>query len=202
MKILIFDFDGTIADSTDMILSVMQGQIKELNREVYLTEMRKYYLTHEVFRRFLRWGYFEFKILRHLEQIHEQISSKIASIKPYSGIREALLQLKKDGVKIFIISSNFRDNIVDFLKQNDLDIFDEVYGKGDLLGKYKTIRMIKNQNPSAEVFYIGDELRDVDAARKAGVNEVGVTWGLNSREDFEEFGTKRILEKSDDLLKL
>lgn len=52
------------------------------------------------------------------------------------------------------------------------------------------------------MYYIGDELRDIRAARDAGVHEVGVTWGMNSRKDFEDLHTKIILDDVKQLLEI
>ena len=50
--------------------------------------------------------------------------------------------------------------------------------------------------------YVGDEARDMEAARRAGVHSVGVTWGFNNRSALEKANPEKLVDKPKDLLKL
>ena len=52
----------------------------------------------------------------------------------------------------------------------------------------------------AQLFYVGDEVRDVKACRKAGVPVVGVTWGFNSRDALEKSGPSLVVDHPSELL--
>lgn len=200
-KVLVFDFDGTLIDSADILFAVVSEYLPTFTKESYLKEIKDYFL-HGSFREILRAIYYEFKLKPHSKKIKTQINLKILDAMFVTGIKEVLTELKNRGVKLIILSSNYKENIESVLTKNELNLFEEVYGEGHLLSKFRTLKKIANANKGADIYYIGDELRDIYAARKAGVPEVGVTWGLNKKEDFEDFKTKIILEKPEELLKL
>lgn len=201
-KVLIFDFDGTIANSSDVIIEVIAEFVPGFTRESYLKIMKQYYGDHFV-KNLFKVFFYEFRLLRKRKEIHRKINERILETELFEGMREELKSLYDKGVEMYIISSNFKDNIQAFLNKYQINFFKDIYGEGNVLHKAKTISHIKNQYSSdTEVFYIGDELRDIDAARKAGVKEVGVTWGLNTRQDFEEFETKIIIDSPRELQNL
>ncbi len=102
----------------------------------------------------------------------------------FNGIKELLVQLKEMGFRLSIISSNSKDNIMLFLKINNFEVFDDVYSSKGLFGKNYTIKnyMRRYGLKNEEVIYIGDELRDIIACRKAGIDIMSVTWGFDDEE--------------------
>jgi phosphoglycolate phosphatase len=95
-----------------------------------------------------------------------------------------LLELKKAGFRLGILTSNSKENVQSFLMNNQLDIFDSIYSGASVFGKSKVIKTAikKGKFSSHEVVYVGDETRDVDAARSAGVRIISVSWGFNTKE--------------------
>jgi len=88
------------------------------------------------------------------------------------------------------------------LKKNDLEVFDFVYsgravfGKSRLLKKLMKDKTIPHKNP----IYIGDEIRDVDAAKKAGITVIGVTWGYNTKNALSTSHPDHIVDKPEELM--
>ena len=81
-----------------------------------------------------------------------------------------------------ILSSNARENIVACLRANGVaGLFETVLGYRRLFGKGDGIRrFLKGRiKPGERAVYVGDEVRDIVAARKAGVEVAAVTWGYN-----------------------
>ena len=70
-----------------------------------------------------------------------------------------------------------------FLQHHDLDIFEFIHS-GSFFNKGEILKNIIKEIGYApkEVFYIGDESRDIMASREANVNVVSVTWGFNAKE--------------------
>lgn len=201
-KVLIFDFDGTIAKSSDLIISIIAEYVPGFTRDSYLKAMKQYYEDHFV-KNLIRIIFYQLRLIRKTKEIRKKINERILEVEPFEDVKIELENLHKLGYEMYIISSNFKENIMEFLNKYEIDFFKEVHADGSVLHKAKIISQIKHLYPSdSEVFYIGDELRDIDAARKAGVKEVGVTWGLNTREDFEEFKTTTILDNASELKKL
>jgi phosphoglycolate phosphatase len=107
---------------------------------------------------------------------------RMPDVKPIPGMHEALEQLHQDGWTLMVISSNSRQNVVDYLIKHQMDqYFDRVYGGVGIFGKTMALRKVIKQNKldRKTCFYIGDEARDIQAARKTRIGSVAVSWGYN-----------------------
>jgi len=116
-----------------------------------------------------------------------QFQSRIDLLQPIDGIRGSLIRLKDLGYQIGILTSNSDENVRKFLNRNSLDFFDFVSSGASIFGKGRVIRSIlrKQKVKGSEAVYVGDETRDIDAARAAGIRMISVSWGFNSRQILE-----------------
>jgi phosphoglycolate phosphatase len=113
---------------------------------------------------------------------------EIETIIVFDGIEDVLRQLKDAGISIYIISSNSPGNISRLLKARGLDgYFNHVYGNVGIFGKAKMLRRViaRNGLNTATTYYVGDEGRDIEAAKRVGTRSVAVAWGFNSPELLE-----------------
>lgn len=110
---------------------------------------------------------------------------EIDAIAVFEGIEDVLAQLKAAGVPMYIISSNSPGNIRKLLAARGLaEYFTHVYGNVGIFGKAKMLRRVigRNNLDAATTYYVGDEGRDIEAAKRVGVTSVAVAWGFNSPE--------------------
>jgi HAD superfamily hydrolase (TIGR01509 family) len=125
-------------------------------------------------------------------------------IQLFPGIKEVLLELKKRGFQLGIITSNSRENVLASLAKNGLqDTFTFIYS-GSTFGKHKVINKwlrIENINPQ-EVVYVGDEIRDIDAAKKTGIKVIAVAWGFNSQEALAAQNPNFLIERPQELIEI
>ena len=80
-----------------------------------------------------------------------------------------------------ILTSNSEENVQKFLTKHQLNYFTEIYSNSSLFGKNRSINSyIKRHklNPK-NVLYIGDEVRDMEGAKKSGVISLAVSWGYD-----------------------
>ena len=113
------------------------------------------------------------------------------------------MRLKNTGFNLGILSSNSKINVCKFLENNNLDnIFDFIYSSRHLFGKDKTLlRLLKKRNiPKKNAVYVGDETRDIEAAKKAGISIVSVSWGFNSRKTLEALQPDQIAGSPGELI--
>ena len=92
-----------------------------------------------------------------------------------------------------------------FLHEHQLnDCFHFVSASSKIWGKNRNIRhLIKSRQLNIDnMLYIGDETRDVDAAKKAGIKVAAVTWGFNSGETLKKHNPHYILNHPSELLSL
>lgn len=184
MPFILFDFDGTIADSIHLGLKIANSLapslgIKELSEEEFAT-VRTMSIPKA-----LKWLKIPFYMLpkaiplalveyRHL--IHE--------LDPFPGIREMLDELKSMGCRMALLSSNSRENVTHFLEHHDLHHFDWVEGTSGILKKHSSLRkqIKKHKLSKHEVIYVGDEIRDIIAAHKCGLKIISVSWGFHTTD--------------------
>ena len=206
---IIFDFDGTIADtlpfSFQKFLEIAKLlKIDDLSDQEIIKEIRsKSYqeLLNGSFKRaWLKLPY----VVKMIKNMQIELEKEIPNIKFFPGVKKLLYNLRKDGYKLAIISSNRIENIDKFIKHNDLDIFDFVHGKTDLFGKAGYLGKFLDDFDldSSEVIYVGDEIRDVEACKKAGIKIIGVSWGLHTVEALKKAGVDYIVKKPSEVFKI
>ena len=183
-KVLLFDFDGTIADSFENFLEIFavlanKYHFPALSRD----ELEK--LRSEDARRLIKHLKVPFyKIPFMARDMKKMQFEKIHKIKPFVGLPSMLTQLKKQGYTLAILTSNGKANVQSFLQNNHIDLFTHIYSVSNIFGKDKAINNFLKQNKlqKADVLYIGDEIRDIQVCKKVSVLIVSVTWGFNNKE--------------------
>jgi phosphoglycolate phosphatase len=186
MRTLIFDFDGTIADSFETLLEIFE---EITARPKKLTDQEIGRLRGESLKDIIKYLKIKrWQLPRIILKAKRQVALKMPGIKTFPGMTMALKALNKDGCSMYILSTNSSENIGIFLKKNSLDgLFLHVYGDIGLRSKSSALKKIikaEKLNPK-DCVYIGDEVRDIEAAKKAKITSVGVTWGFNNRSSIE-----------------
>lgn len=189
-RIIAFDFDGTIADTRDAFVKVTNELAAEFGYSP-ITQERLAQLGNFNLVKIIRQSEISlWKVPFLIRRLKKEIGNEIPNVKPIAGIEKALVELKEQGYKLGIITSNSEENVTAFLRQHSLqNIFDFIFAGASLNGKHRIIRqLIKREGylPKAVVF-VGDEVRDVKAARKTQeVVAIAVTWGFHSEADLEK----------------
>ena len=135
----------------------------------------------------------------------KSMESAIGTAQLFPGITDAVQDLKQAGFRQGIVSSNSTSNILQCLQYNDADaLFDDVCGTSRLFGKERRIRTALKQFgvTAKQCLYIGDEVRDIEAAQASGVAVGCVGWGLNSPEAFDGHSPVFVAVEAGDLPQL
>ena len=201
-KVILFDFDGTIADSFNSFLEILDvlsdkyhlnkippGELNAFRSEDAKTLLRK--LKIPIYK-------IPF-IARDMKRLQRE---KMLKIKPFKNLPEVLLELKKMGFELGILTSNGRENVSEFLKLNNINVFEYIYDNASLFGKERTInRFVKNQNiQKNNLIYVGDEIRDIFASKKAGIKIISVSWGFNSRVGLEKNNPDFLVDNPNEII--
>lgn len=205
---LIFDFDGTIADTLPS-----SQKVRELFNELAEKLGFKKKITLADVERFRENSLYDiikelkipfFKLPFIIQTVNKQLRKDLLVSEPILGMEDALLTLKKIGFSLNIITSTRVEVVKDFLKRNKLDIFDHIHSQRNLFGKDKTIKaFLKKQGiPAEQAIYIGDEIRDIQAAKKSDIKIASVLWGFNNRKGLEKYLPDFIIETPNQLSKL
>ena len=184
-KIIIFDFDGTIADTVDALVTIANRLALEFGY-VPINSQELVLLRNLTAREIIKYsGVSLFKIPFMVKKVKGELKHKIPELTPVEGINAALIELHHQGYHLGIITSNSQENVNEFLKCHNLDyLFDFIYSGVTIFGKTTIINNVLRQKhfQPESVIYVGDETRDIESAKKANIKVIAVSWGFNSPE--------------------
>lgn len=129
------------------------------------------------------------------------LRARMDTIDPFPGIPEALAGLRDLGLEVALLTSNSKENVEVFLRRHSLPPFSFISPSSRLFGKAHDLQKIlrKRRLKPRDVVYIGDECRDLEAAREVGIRCIGVTWGFNTPEALAEFHPAALLHAPQDI---
>jgi pyrophosphatase PpaX len=189
LRAALFDFDGTLVDTTDLIYQSMRhaaGEVlgREISREVLMANVgqplpRQMELLSAEHAEALLDSY-----RLHNEENHD------ALIKEFPSVEESLARLRSAGIRVAVVTSKRR-----FSVDMALTTFP---GLGEVVDQWVTMEDTTEHKPRPEPLlkglellggisreeaaYVGDSPFDVAAAKAAGVRSVAVSWGAFSEE--------------------
>lgn len=137
-KVIIFDFDGTIADTLDVIVSISNRLAADFGyKQTSIEEIAQ--LKNLSSRQIIKQsGISIFKVPFLIRKVKGELNKEIQRLKPIPGMKEALIELKNQGNKVLILTSNSKANVMLFLEENNMqDLFDSIYSGATLLAKVK-----------------------------------------------------------------
>lgn len=204
VKEIIFDFDGTVADSFGVMMEIFEEHKQEFGFENFGEEELKIYRQQGVASLIWEKKIPIWKVLKILRVGKKLMNQKIKSVRPFEGMGKVLLELEKRDLILGIISTNSEENISKFLKKNKIEVFDYVVGKGSLFGKTKVIKNIlkKRKLNKEEILYVGDEVRDIEACKKIGVKIASVTWGFSDEKLLAKNKPDFLVKKTEEFLEI
>lgn len=208
---VIFDLDGTLADTMDDLKTAMNNMLKRLG---YKTRSKPELLSfiNRGARNFVRSSLPKVVqdselILDSAMEIYEQEYAQCycENTYAYDGMKEALEGLKEKGIRIGVLS-NKQDA---FVKH----ICEKLFGKGffkvtmgqtslptkpDPQGALLVCKLlgVKPQN----CIMVGDSDVDMMTAQNAGLTSIGVSWGYRSEDVLSRAGADYIVESTEELL--
>jgi phosphoglycolate phosphatase len=203
IKVIIFDFDGTIADTTSSIATLFNKVAPKYNLPFFKESDLDYLRDNSMSELVQRYDINPIKLIKLVTEIQSELKKDIENIPPIPGMVEVLNELKRKNIAVGIISSNTTENIKLFLAKNKITNINFVYSEKTLFGKGKILtNLIRKQRLSkSEVIYVGDEVRDVEAAQEARVFSAAVTWGFNSEKRLKRARPDFIVNQPRELVK-
>lgn len=203
IKVIFFDFDGTIADTLNSIVGITNRLAVEFgHKPISSAEIAqiKNLSSREIIKQS---GISILKFPLLVARVKTELNGEIQKIQPFPEIKATLIDLRKRVDKIGILSSNSKENILAFLELNDMDyLFDFIYTEAALFSKSRIIKKILNQEKITpeESVYIGDETRDIEAAKRSRVTAIAVSWGFNSAAALAQYHPDFLIQQPTDLI--
>jgi phosphoglycolate phosphatase len=200
-RLAVFDFDGTLADSFPWFLEIVNDVADRFGfrriEEHEVDTLRGYDVRGMI--RHLRTPAWKLPLIaRHMRA---RMAADIDRITLFPGVDEMLRALHGRGVIIAIVTSNSEANVRRVLGPRNAALVRH-YGCGSsLLGKRSKLRRVLRASgvPAAEAVKIGDEIRDLHAARAAGMAFHAVGWGYTHAAALAAHGPDAVFENIDQL---
>lgn len=202
MAAIIFDFDGTIVDSFDYFANFLAKQAEKYPLSAEDREALNG-LTLAKGARFLGHAWWQLPIL-YLQGLRA-IEREPEHVHIFAGMDRVIEKLHHEGHRLFVVSSNSTSMIGQFLKRHSLDhYFVDYYGRVVVFGKSPALRRLMRQQKldPKECVYVGDEPRDVNAARGAGMRCIAVTWGYTHESTLAATHPDMLVDTPQALLKI
>ncbi|HEY9741482.1 MAG TPA: HAD hydrolase-like protein [Coleofasciculaceae cyanobacterium] len=205
VKVIMFDFDGTLADTLDTLVTITNRLALEFGYKPTAPEELAQIRNLSSREIVMQSGISIFKIPFLLKKIKGNLHNEIQYLNSIPGIKEALIQLKYEGNILGILTSNSEENVRIFLnKQGMEELFSFVYSETTLFSKHKIIRKFMKENylSSEEIVYVGDETRDIESSKKIPIKVIAVSWGFNSREVLAKHKPDFLIHKPSELIEV
>jgi len=202
MSNIIFDFDGTLADSLPMAMDLFYKWSKRVPYSPIEVEKMRNMTLKQVLNQV---GIPLWRVPSLLVNGRAELGRHIHGIPLFMNIDNILKELQQRGHTMVVMSSNSPQNIHKFLKHHTIDqYFDGVHGNTGLFSKTNALKAIlrKYKWQAIDTLAIGDEARDIDAAKKAGITSIAVGWGYNGEQILRAHKPDFFVSKPSELLKL
>jgi phosphoglycolate phosphatase len=204
LRTLIFDFDGTLANSFDETLRVANELAPEFGyRPAEPHEIEA--LRGASYRNIAaQLGIAWHKIPLIATRVRKEVASKVSEMATFDGLPQVLLELRSRGLQLGVLTSNDIRNVERFFAARGLTCFDFITSSSSLWGKERRLKaLLRSRKLGAhEVAYVGDEVRDIEAVKPLGVSMIAVSWGYTSRAFLAEHAPDFLVDSPSDLLEI
>jgi len=194
---VVFDFDGTLVDSRSVAIRLYNA-IAERKGYGLLTNSGLEELRNlSVLDRSKRLGVSPWRLPGLVTQVLQDYRGALHEIDFHEGILELLRELRGRGLRLSILSTNDEGNIREVLRRHALEGWVEgIHCSSRVFGKARLLRaLMKRGGLSREqLVYVGDECRDVEACKQAGVKVIAVQWGFDSTALLQNAGPDALAE--------
>jgi len=181
-RLAIFDSDGTLADTLPWMRSIFNELAEEHGfRKVdprdaeRLRDLHGSALLREL-------GLPMWKMPRVANSLRRRMANHTGKFSRFPGVSDVLHRLSEAGLQLAVVSSNSRENVERILGPKNAKLIACFACGASIFGKASKLRHVVRQMgvPPQQGIYIGDEIRDAEAARKAGIAFGAVLWGQHS----------------------
>lgn len=201
--LVIFDFDGTLADTSECIVKTAQRTLERLGlpmRSEWEIKQTIGLPLEECFRRLVGENRTDNLIERCTDYYREEFFVlQEQTIRLFPGVKGWLQRLNDEGVKIAIATSRGGKSLGMLCDQLGIGDFITMRMSSDLVTEKKPApemveRILAELKFSPdETLVVGDTVYDIEMGQRAGCDTCGVTWGNQSEEELKALNPTMIM---------
>ena len=210
---VIFDLDGTLLNTLEDLCDSTNFALKKFEYpERTIEEIRKFVgngvktLIERAIPNGIENEHFEDCLETFKNHYKKNMYNKTA---PYKGITETLKTLKKQNIRIAVVSNKFDLAVKELCKRYFKDLIQVAIGENEADGIRKkpapdsVLKALKELNLNINnSIYIGDSETDVQTAKNANLECIGCTWGFRDEDILIKEGANYIVHTPEDILKI
>lgn len=202
-RLVLFDFDGTLADSFPWFLGIVDRLAHEhgfRRIEEHEVETLRSHSARQLIEHF---GIPLWKLPLIARGMRRHMSREIEHISLFPGVDRVLQGLADRGIRLAIVTSNSRRNVLQVLGPGNAALIQHYACGAAMFGKRAKLRTILRDSgvSAAETLCIGDEIRDLEAARAEGIAFGAVAWGYTIPEALRAQGPEIMFEEVEEILR-
>ncbi|ALA25999.1 HAD family hydrolase [Piscirickettsia salmonis] len=202
---LFFDFDGTLADSFNTAISIINILADQYHFQSIQQDDIAIFKQQSLGKTLKRLGIKWYQLPQIIISARQLFNQKLQEVPTFHYWLPILKQLHQKNVQLIILSSNSEDNIQAFLTQHQWQpYFKQIIAGSSLFGKARLIHKTCNQyniNPK-HAYYIGDEARDIKAAKQLQMTSIAVSWGFQCPEFLQQYQPDYLIHHPEKLLEI
>ncbi len=200
-RLAIFDFDGTLADSFPWFARVI-NEVADRYRFCRVTNDEVETLRGMSARQIVaHLGVPSWKLPLIAAHMRRRKAREIGETKLFPGAQEMLLRLAEGGIAIFVVSSNAEHNVRQVMGPSAVRPVRSFACGVPVFGKARRFRDVVRASgfPAQSAIAIGDEIRDIEAARAAGIAAGAVAWGYTRADALRKHAPDLMFESFADI---
>lgn len=189
-QLIVFDLDGTLADTSEGILNAHRHANTQMGRKSLSDEELDGVIGGPLLDNYkTRFGFNETDAVKAVSIYRDWYSKHgVYQAKLYDGMKETLTFLKQNGYKLAVATLKAESFAKQLLQDMGVaNLFDIIYGvdKNDSRTKADLIKLCMSYtNCTAEgTVMIGDSIHDLQGAQECGVDFIGVSYGFGFKAD-------------------
>lgn len=207
IRTILFDLDGTLIDTNDLIIASFAHTIKEYSNRTYTRKEILDFIGPPLRESLARINPEQVEAMVETYRKHN-IEHHQTYVKAYDGVVDTVQKLKEQGYQLGIVTTKMKNTVEMGLEIAGLSgVFETIITLDDVTNAKPhpepIVRALEALNSRAsEALMVGDNTHDIEAGHNAGTHTAGVAWTVKGREVLDQLRPDYMLEHMSDLLEI